>query len=72
VVQQAADSIWKRRERLEQFPHKFSWKDSTSYLGKMQFRLLKTGIIEMSQTINQKRWVQRRGVAPEVAAFQAD
>ena len=38
----------------------------------MQFRLLKTGIIEMSQTINQKRWVQRRGVAPEVAAFQAD
>lgn len=38
---------------MEQFPYKFSLKDYTSYLGKMQFRILKPSITKMSEAINQ-------------------
>lgn len=38
---------------MEQFLYKTSPKDYTNHLSKMQFRILKSSIIEMSQTINQ-------------------
>lgn len=59
---------------MEQFLHKTSPKDNTSHLSKMQFRILKSSIIEMSQTIHQLQWVQQHqhGMALKGAVIQGD
>lgn len=51
--QAAYGTVCKHGERLEQLPYIFFRKDSTRYLGGMQFRMLKNSVTETSPAITQ-------------------